>query len=52
MAGDSLARGAKSTMFSPAKVSQKKWDDIFGTDDPQASEKKSKKIEKPNGKSA
>ena len=30
MAGDSLARGARSATFGPAKVSQTKWDAIFG----------------------
>ena len=35
MAGDSLARGAKSATFGPTKnVSQAKWDAIFPPDDP------------------
>jgi hypothetical protein len=29
MANDSLARGAKSAMFPPPKVSQEKWDAIW-----------------------
>ena len=32
--GDALARGAKSATFGPAKVSQKKRDDIFGEYEP------------------
>jgi hypothetical protein len=28
--GDRLASGAKSAMFGPAKVSQERWDEIFG----------------------
>lgn len=28
--GDVLARGGKSAVFGPAKVSQEKWDAIFG----------------------
>ena len=33
MAGDSLARGARSATFGPAKsVSQKKWDEIWAED--------------------
>ena len=33
MAGDSLARGARSATFGPAKVSQTKWDAIFPPDE-------------------
>jgi hypothetical protein len=29
MAGDTLARGGKSAVFGPAKVSQEKWDAVF-----------------------
>lgn len=29
MAGDSLARGARSATFGPAKVSQERWDAIW-----------------------
>lgn len=29
MSGDTLARGGRSAMFGPPKVSQKKWDDIW-----------------------
>jgi hypothetical protein len=29
MAGDNLARGAKSAMFGPPKISQEKWDKIW-----------------------
>ena len=51
--GDQLARGAKSATFGPAaKISQAKWDAIFGTDEPQEPKKKSKEIEKSNGKSS
>ena len=31
MANDSLARGAKSAVFGGPKVTQEKWDSIFGT---------------------
>ena len=53
MAGDSLARGARSATFGPAKsVSQKKWDSIWEEAD--ASDKKAEedsgKNEKLNGK--
>jgi hypothetical protein len=30
MKGDTLASGAKSAQFPPAKITQKKWDLIFG----------------------
>lgn len=30
MAGDKLASGAKSATFGPPKVTQEKWDEIFG----------------------
>jgi hypothetical protein len=33
MANDSLARGDKSALFGPPKVSQEKWDAIWRDDD-------------------
>ena len=33
MAGDSLARGAKSAMFGPPKISQEAWDKIWEQDE-------------------
>ena len=30
--GDALARGAKSAVFPPAKVSQERWDSIWADD--------------------
>ena len=39
MAGDSLARGARSATFGPAKVSQAKWDAIFPPDEAPAASK-------------
>ena len=47
MAGDALARGAKSATFGPAKVSQAKWDAIW-EDEPTAKQEKSKEAEKIN----
>lgn len=32
MAGDSLARGAKSATFGPPKISQERWDAIWADD--------------------
>ena len=34
MTGDRLARGARSATFSPAKVSQEKWDAIWADEKP------------------
>lgn len=34
MKGDTLASGGKSATFGPAKVSQEKWDAIFGKPEP------------------
>lgn len=42
MNGDTLARGAKSATFGPAKVSQAKWDSIFGTPEEQKKEETQK----------
>ena len=52
MAGDSLARGARSATFGPAKVSQKKWDEIWkeADDSVKKAEEDSGKNEKLNGK--
>jgi len=33
MPGDTLARGGKSATFGPPKVSQEKWDEIFGEEE-------------------
>ena len=38
MAGDILARGARSATFGPAKISQEKWDAIWA-DEPKAESK-------------
>ena len=48
MAGDSLARGARSATFGPAKVSQKKWDAIFPPEKSQEPQEKTKETEKTN----
>ena len=45
MAGDSLARGAKSAVFPPAKVSQERWDSIFGA--PEKTKEKPAEPKKP-----
>lgn len=44
MQGDALARGAKSAQFGGPKVSQEKWDAIFGP-----KEKKKPKLKWPCG---
>ena len=50
MSGDTLARGARSATFGPAKVTQAKWDAIFGKDEPQETQEKLKESGKVNGK--
>jgi hypothetical protein len=44
--GDVLARGARSATFPPAKVTQAKWDAIFGGPDEIEVPKKKKKAQK------
>lgn len=45
MAGDTLARGARSAKFGPARVSQEKWDSIWAEEPKKETAKETSKVQ-------